>query len=150
MLTVRRLGLSGALAGALALGGCMTHTGAMGRGEQTWTLNGSQKTPAAQGKVEVAAKSKDGTRQIEVEVKHLARPSAVFDGTTTYVVWVKPEGGRPENVGALALDKDLKGDLKTKTPYKVFDVMVTAEMSPGTTLPSLNNEVFSTRIYVPA
>jgi hypothetical protein len=122
----------------------------MGRAEQTWSLNGTQRTPAAEGKVEVAAKAKDGTRAIEVEVKRLAKPEAVFPETSTYVVWLKPEGGRPESLGVLKLDKDLDGKLKAKTPYKVFDIVVTAEASPDAMAPSVNNEVFSQRIYIPS
>jgi hypothetical protein len=146
---VRLLGLTGALGGMLAFGGaCSTSTGAFGRNEQTWTLNGSDKAPAAQGKVEVAAKSKNGNRQIKVEVEHLAKPDQVFQGTTTYVVWLKPEGGRPQNVGQLKLGDNLKADLETKTPYKVFDVLITAEASPQTMLPNRANEVFNTRVFV--
>jgi hypothetical protein len=136
---VRRWGVAGALTGALALGGC-AH-------EQTWTMNTTEMIPSAVGKVKVA-NEKDGNTKVKVEVNHLAQPSAVFDQTSTYVVWLKPESGTAQNVGVLAIDKNLKGSLETQTAFKDFQVLVTAERDANVTAPS-GRAVMNTSVVVP-
>ena len=128
---VRRWGVAGALTGVLALGGC----GTMGH-EQTWTMNTTEMIPSAVGKV-------------KVEVAHLAQPSAVFDQTSTYVVWLKPESGTAQNVGVLSLNKDLKGSLETQTAFKDFQVIVTAEKDANVTSPS-GRSVMNASVVVPS
>ena len=130
----------------LAFGGCATTDSMLGRNQQTWTMSTAEKIPAAQGKVEVAHE-KSGNNDVKVKVEHLARADEVFEGTSTYVVWVKPDNGLPQNVGVLQVGSNLKGELKTKTPYKSFDVMVTAEMSPSATAPSTRS-VMEARVDV--
>jgi len=47
------------------------------------------------------------------------------------VVWARADGaGSAQNLGALHVDKDLDGTLKTVTPLRTFDVFITAESSP--------------------
>jgi hypothetical protein len=137
--SVRRWGVAGALTGVLALGGC-AH-------EQTWTMNTTEMIPSAVGKVKVA-NEKDGNTKVKVEVSHLAQPSAVFDQTSTYVVWLKPESGRAQNVGVLSLNKDLKGSLETQTAFKDFQVIVTAEKDANVTAPS-GRSVMNASVVVP-
>jgi len=138
--SVRRWGVAGALTGVLALGGC-AH-------EQTWTMNTTEMIPSAVGKVKVA-NEKDGNTKVKVEVSHLAQPSAVFDQTSTYVVWLKPESGTAQNVGVLSLNKDLKGSLETQTAFKDFQVMVTAEKDANVTAPS-GRSVMNASVVVPS
>jgi hypothetical protein len=138
--SVRRWGVAGALTGVLALGGC-AH-------EQTWTMNTTEMIPSAVGKVKVA-NEKDGNTKVKVEVAHLAQPSAVFDQTSTYVVWLKPESGRAQNVGVLSLNKDLKGSLETQTAFKDFQVIVTAEKDANVTAPS-GRSVMNASVVVPS
>ena len=138
--SVRRWGVAGALTGVLALGGC-AH-------EQTWTMNTTEMIPSAVGKVKVA-NEKDGNTKVKVEVSHLAQPSAVFDQTSTYVVWLKPESGRAQNVGVLSLNKDLKGSLETQTAFKDFQVIVTAEKDANVTAPS-GRSVMNASVVVPS
>ena len=95
----------------------------MGKNEQTWTMRASDTVPAASGKVEVATE-KDGNHSVKVEVKHMALPARAFEGTEAYVVWFRAENGSFQNVGTLAVDKDLNGKLSTKTPFDSFDVLV--------------------------
>jgi len=138
--SVRRWGAAGALTGVLALGGC-AH-------EQTWTMNTTEMIPSAVGKVKVA-NEKDGNTKVKVEVSHLAQPSAVFDQTSTYVVWLKPESGTAQNVGVLSLNKDLKGSLETQTAFKDFQVIVTAEKDANVTAPS-GRSVMNASVVVPS
>jgi len=144
MHNIRRWGVAGSLVGALALGGC----GHMGRGsEQTWTMNTAESIPAAVGKVKVA-EEKDGNTKVKVEVEHLAAADSVNEKASTYVVWLKPDSGTAQNVGALTVDKDRKGKLETKTAFKDFQVFVTAEADANVTSPS-QITVMATKVVVP-
>ena len=80
---------------------------------------------------------KDGNTKVKVEVAHLAAPHAVFDEASTYVVWLKPEAGEAQNVGVLNINKDLKGELETRTAVKDFQVIVTAEKDGNATAPGV-------------
>ncbi len=126
--------MAGTLVGALALGGgCSSMDRAMGM--QTWTLNTSDSVQAATGKVLVGTE-KGGNTKVKVEVQHLAPPATVDDDSKAYVVWLMPSGGLPQNVGVLKVGKDLKGELETRTPFKQFQVIVTAEPVPNVRTPS--------------
>jgi hypothetical protein len=95
--------------------------------------------PAAEGTVQ-ATSGDNGNTALHVEVRHLAKPEKVSSEATTYVVWVRPgAGGRPQNLGALKVDGDLRGTLSTVTPMRSFDVFITAERSPTVSLPSARN-----------
>lgn len=133
---IKRMGMAGVLAGTLALGGGCSHFDSMrGANQQTWTMHSTDKLPAAQGKVQVATE-KDGNHEVKVEVKHMAPPERIYEGTSTYVVWLKAENGEFQNVGSLNVDKDLNGKLETKTPFSNFNVLVTAEETNAATTPS--------------
>jgi hypothetical protein len=113
--------------------------------EQTWTMSTTEKIPSATGKVKVKGE-KDGNTRVKVEVAHLAQPASAFDAST-YVVWLKPDTGDAQNVGVLSVGKDLKGTLETKTAFKDFQVIVTAEKDANVTAP-LGAPVMDTRVVV--
>lgn len=143
MTIIKRLGLAGALASTLAFGGCSTTNSMMGRNQQTWTLHGQAPAsgvpgPAANGKVQVATGGK-GNRDLKVEAKNLLPADFTFPGTTTYVVWLKPEDGNALNIGVLTPDKKLNAELDTKTPFTTFTIMVTAETNAQPLQPSPNH-----------
>ena len=138
---LKRWGVGGALVGALAFGGC----GTMGH-EQSWTMATTEKVPAATGKVQIK-QEKDGNTKVKVEVAHLAQPDQAFDATT-YVVWLKPAAGLAQNVGVLNVNKKLEGSLETKTAFKDFTVIVTAEKSANVTMPT-GQSVMDTKVFVP-
>jgi hypothetical protein len=104
-------------------------------------LVGSEQAPAAQGRVHVNDGG-NGNAELIVEVKHLARPEKAAPGATSYVVWVHPSGGHPQNLGALSVDDELTGSLRTVTPLKDFKLFVTPEPSPQAVAPS-NEPVLS-------
>ena len=141
-LNLRRMGAAGALVGALAFAGC----GTMSK-EQTWSMNTTEKIPSAEGKVKVKAE-KDGNTRVKVEVEHLAAPATVFEQAETYVVWLQPETGAAQNVGVLNINKNLKGELETRTAFKDFRVLVTAERSANVTTPSAFR-VMNTQVVMP-
>ncbi len=147
MMGLKRLGMAGALASTLAFGGaCGTTNEMLGRNQQTWTMQSDSRIQAAQGKVKVATGDK-GNRDLRVEVKHIAPPDAVFTGASTYVVWLKPDNGPPQNIGVLPVDKNLNAELETTTSFTTFQVMVTAEATAQPTGPS-GNEVLVANIQV--
>lgn len=96
----------------------------------------SQSVPAASGTVK-ASRAANGNTAIEIEVRHLAQPHALQPSATTYVVWARPSAGaRPQNLGALRVDQNLRGTLSTVTPLESFDVFITAEPSATVMAPT--------------
>jgi hypothetical protein len=137
-----------AVAGLLAFVGCSHwETNKV----QSWTLSASPNVPAADGKVQVKpGKGADNTQAITVEVEHMAPVDKAFPGMTTYVVWVVPQGGQPpQNLGVLNIGEDLKGKLQGTTPYKTFDLLVTAEAQDHPIEPS-GNRVMSASVFTPS
>ncbi len=105
-------------------------------GARTVRMMTSSEIPAAQGTAKASKTDNDNTI-LEVEVRHLAPAERMAPGATTYVVWVRAAGQyTPQNLGALRVDKDLRGTLKSVTPLKAFDVFITAEPSPTTMTPT--------------
>lgn len=135
---LRRSVSAGVAVAALALAvaaGCGT---AMlgGRGKLDYPMSGTSAVPAAQGRVTVRPES-NGNQEVEVAVEHLASPARAFEGTSAYVVWLLPaNGGSPQNMGVLSTGDDLKGRLKIQTPFKSFQILVSAEAAPNVSAPS--------------
>ena len=103
-------------------------------------MQASSRIPAAEGAVTVQD-GDNGSTKLAVTVKHMAPPEKVATGASSYVVWLRPlatdTSSEPaQNLGALAVGKDLEGKLNTVTPYRQFDVFVTAEPEPGSTAPT--------------
>ena len=98
-------------------------------------LTNTGTTPAAMGKV-ITDNDRNGNTGIEVQVKHMAAPQSLTPTKTTYVVWVQPRGKDPEALGALRVNEDLEGSLKATTPYKDFDIFITAEDSLKPEIPA--------------
>jgi hypothetical protein len=115
----------------------------------TWSLAGAEKVPAARGQVKVT-QGEQGNNRVTISVEHLARPGDAFPGTSSYVVWLIPSGDpQPQNVGALVVGTDLKGELTTKTPFRSFDIVVTAENQPNVTEPS-GNRAMTASVQLPS
>jgi hypothetical protein len=94
-------------------------------------LVASSAVPAATGNVDVH-QDKNGNTAAEIKVEHLARPSQLTPPATAYVVWFVQEGSPPVNEGELKVGDDLKGEFKTTTPLKNFEIRITAENDPMT------------------
>lgn len=148
---LRQVLIRGAVLVGLVMGGCATTREMMGGGNngQTYTLNASPKVPAAAGQVSVSTE-KDGNHTVDIKVQHMAEPQKVFEGASTYVVWLIAPGSPPTNIGVLPVDKDLKGTLQTKTPFRTFQVEVTAEPTASATQPTDTNRVMSASVRLPS
>jgi len=148
MTIVRRLGLAGALASTLAFGACATTDRMIGRNQQTWTMHAAPVVQSAEGKVEVATE-KDGNHDLRLEVQHMSPAEVAIQGATAYVVWLKPENGKPQNIGVLPIGKDMKGELDTKTSFGTFEVKVTAEIDGAATRPT-GTQVMEASVVLPS
>jgi hypothetical protein len=103
----------------------------------SFPFEASSVTPAAMGEV-VTGTDANGNTRVSVDVQHLAPADRVAPGATVYVVWVTDvaAGATAHNLGALRVDKDLRGKLEAATPLRTFDLTITAEPSPGGEAPS--------------
>ncbi len=107
------------LALAAVLSGC---TGAQ-------KLSASSTIPAAEGHLDCGKAANDNT-SVDLKVKHLANPERLTPPASTYVVWIRTDKTAiPQNIGALTVDNDLTGRLKTVTPQRHFELFLTAEAS---------------------
>src|SRR2546423_6836114 len=98
-------------------------------------MNPAPNVPAATGHAEIGT-DRNGNTTIDLKVQHLAKPENLTPAASTYVVWIQPRGGAPQNQGALQVNSDLNGEYKGTTPYKNFDILVTAENDAKTNTPS--------------
>jgi hypothetical protein len=98
-------------------------------------LTNTGTAPAAEGKV-ITSNDRNGNTEVEVQVKHMATPQSLTPAKQSYMVWVQPRGKEAELLGALRVNSDLGGSLKSSTTYKDFDVLVTAENDAKPAIPS--------------
>jgi hypothetical protein len=103
--------------------------------EKKFDMKTSSNVPAAEGRA-IVEHDRNKNVEVTLEVRHLAKPQSLSPAKGTYVVWIQPEGQEANNVGVLRVNDELKGDFRTTTPYKKFDLFVTAEDSPTVSTPS--------------
>jgi anti-sigma-K factor RskA len=96
---------------------------------KTYLMKGNPHMPAAEGSVD-AKVSPDGNTRLRVRVKRLAQPDKLVAGARGFVVWVTPAHERPQNIGTLAVDQHLNGELYTLTSQREFELSITPERSP--------------------
>jgi hypothetical protein len=92
-----------------------------------FTLAGTTVAPAARGEVEASLDKKNGNTKVKIKVEHLAPPANLNPPMTGYLIWFQQPGGTAESQGRLRIDKNLKASFETTTPWKTFDIVVTAE-----------------------
>jgi len=90
--------------------------------------------PGARAEVEIS-KDKNGNTKLNMTVQHLANLENLTPRASAYVVWLRERGGNAENQGQLKMDKNLKATFETVTPFKNFEVFVTAEQDARGTGP---------------
>lgn len=78
----------------------------------------------------------NGNTQVDLKVEHLAKPGNLSPPEAVYLVWVRPRDGKAVKQGAIGVGDDLKGELKTTTVSKDFDLVVTAEQGELVTAPT--------------
>jgi hypothetical protein len=127
----RRAGC-GALLVLLLTGGLATACAAA-----TFPLGGSSEIPAAQGRVRLHT-TRNGNVEIKLDVKHLALPGRITPGGNVFVVWVRglAAGAEAQNLGALVVDKNLKGKVTAVTAMSSFDLFITCEQSQSVAVPA--------------
>jgi hypothetical protein len=91
-----------------------------------YPLTATPVVPGARGYVDVG-KDKNGNTEVELKVEFLPKPSSLTPPAETYIVWFRQQGSEPEAQGQLKVDDNLRGEFKTTTNLKNFDVVVTAE-----------------------
>ncbi len=105
-------------------------------------MQSSALVPAAEGKVKVS-RGDSGNTRLTMEVKHLADPAMVAPGASTYVVWIQEPHAAAQNVGALKVGKNRRGELKTVTPHQTFQVFITAEPTRAARAPTNERLMFA-------
>jgi hypothetical protein len=130
MMNHRLLFRAGTLAATLGISACFF-------GPKKIHLDASPDIPAAEAIAKISS-TDNGNTKIELAVEHLALPSRVDPSATVYVVWVRDTGAgsRSQNLGALRVDSDLKGNFTGVTPLRTFELFITAERTQTTTDPS--------------
>ncbi len=112
--------------------------GIFGSSGKTYHLTPGKMVPAATGTVNVQKDKNNGNMKLDIKVKDLALPASLTPPQNDYIVWIEPYGkeNQPIKIGAIGVDSKLQGELKTETPSKNFNVIVTAERSEAVTTPS--------------
>ena len=100
-------------------------------------LTSSPDIPAAQSTVKLST-TDNGNTKIDIVVEHLASPERVSPDATVYVVWARGNeaDAQPQNLGALKVDDNLKGNISAMTPLRSFELYITAEPSQMSTTPA--------------
>jgi hypothetical protein len=103
--------------------------------DKKYPMTAAPIVPGARAEV-VISKDKNGNTRLKMTVQHLANLENLTPRATAYVVWLQERGGNSENQGQLKMDKNLKATFETVTPFKSFDVFVTAEQDSRIKSPS--------------
>ena len=98
-------------------------------------LTATPVVPGAKGYVDVG-QDKNGNTEVDLKVEFLAKPSSLTPPAENYIVWFRQQGSEPESQGQLKVDDNLRGEFKTTTNMKNFDVFVTAENERVPKVPS--------------
>ncbi len=101
-----------------------------------YVMTADSSVPAAHGVVVVQTDKDNGNMNLDMKVVNLAEPTNLTPPENVYIVWIRPGGEDAHKQGALGVDKNLKGELRTITTAKNFDIFVTAEQSTSVTVPS--------------
>jgi outer membrane protein OmpA-like peptidoglycan-associated protein len=107
------------------------------RGKTTVELVGTSRAASAGGEVDVEAET--GYVKIEIgrgDIEGLNPAESWGADFLTYVVWVVPPDGAPQNIGELVFRDGRSEELKVATPYQTFWLLVTAEPDFAVAQPS--------------
>jgi hypothetical protein len=91
-----------------------------------YPLTATPIVPGAKGYVDVG-QDKNGNTEVHLKVEFLPKPSSLTPPAENYTVWFRQQGSEPKSQGQLKVDDNLRGEFKTTTNLKKFDVFVTAE-----------------------
>ncbi len=101
------------------------------------TLSKNKKIAGADGKITITTTSTNGNR-LELYIKHIGAPNRIDSRARNYIVWELPKGfsNKPQSLGPLKLDKNYTGRLNTVTPFRSFDIFITAESATNPLQPT--------------
>lgn len=124
---MRTLHLVATLALGLALAGCGS----------SFAMTPDSGVPFATGTID-ASFEENGNNEFTMKVAGLGPPSKLVPGATTYIVWLTPkkEGATAQNIGALTVEDDGKGELEFKSTVNAFSIVVTAEAAADVLKPT--------------
>jgi hypothetical protein len=134
----------GVLAATFSIAMATTGCGLFGSSETKQPMNASVENTSGEGTIETRT-DKNGNTQVELLVKHLSTPSKVAADASIYIVWIRPDNGDIQNVGALQVDDELVGKFNTTTPHRAFELMVTPEPSARMSQPT-HEAVFTAKV----
>ena len=100
-----------------------------------YPMTAASSVPSARAEVEIS-KDSNGNTRLKMTVQHLANLENLTPRASAYIIWLQERGGNSENQGQLKMDKNLKATFETVTPFKSFDVFVTAEQDSRVKGPS--------------
>jgi hypothetical protein len=100
-----------------------------------YVLTPASIVPAAAGELNVGT-DKNGNTELKIKLRHLAKPEGLTPPKSAYVIWIQQAGGTPERIGILKVNSKLEGSFESTTPYKAFDLSITAEDDPNLKSPS--------------
>ena len=100
-----------------------------------YPMTAASSVPGARAEVEIS-KDSNGNTRLKMTVQHLANLENLTPRASAYVIWLQERGGNSENQGQLKMDKNLKATFETVTPFKSFEVFVTAEQDSRVKSPS--------------
>jgi hypothetical protein len=79
----------------------------------------------------------DDRVSIDLAVRRMEEPSRLSPPGHAYVAWVRRDPDAPaQNVGTLAMDEQLNGELRTATDLRRFELFVTAEAASDVDKPA--------------
>ena len=100
-----------------------------------YPMTAASAVPGARAEIEIG-KDKNGNTKLKMTVQHLANLENLTPRASAYVVWLRERGGDAQNQGQLKVDKNLQATFETVTPFKSFEVFVTAEQDGRGTGPN--------------
>jgi len=101
------------------------------------TLSKNKKIGDAEAKITITS-TRTNSNQIELNVRHIGALNKINPRAKNYIVWELPAGTsmKPQSLGPLYIDKTSQGKLKTVTPFRNFDIFITAESAPNPAQPT--------------
>jgi hypothetical protein len=107
-------------------------------------LTASKAVPGASAIATVGHDHNNNTT-VNLHVRFLPPPGTLSPAQSVYVVWIQANGHAAQNKGQLVVNGNHQAHAKLRTPYRDFDLFVTAESSALATHPS-GQRVISGRI----
>ncbi|MGA7521811.1 MAG: hypothetical protein WBW84_04980 [Acidobacteriaceae bacterium] len=122
------------LMGVAPLVVCLAFLWPFGGGGRKVHMMAGNATPAAQGAIQVTT-GNNGNTELDVKAHALAPPSSLTPAENAYVLWIEPPDHSPQNHGRIKVDGNENAELHAKTPYKRFQVFITAEENAKAQMP---------------